>query len=49
MQNFLFSNDAKQPDITSLTYRVRDIFNEVWGQWSVACECEVSALEIENA
>jgi hypothetical protein len=34
-------------DITALTHRVRDIFNEVWGQWSVACE--MSALEIENA
>jgi hypothetical protein len=34
-------------DITALTHRVRDIFNEVWGQWSVACE--MSALRIENA
>jgi hypothetical protein len=34
-------------DITALTHRVRDIFNKVWGQWSVACE--MSALRIENA
>ena len=47
MQNFLFSNDAKQPRYNSFDYRVCAIFNKVWGQWSVACE--MSALEIENA
>jgi hypothetical protein len=25
-------------DITAFTHRVRDIFNKVWGQWSVACD-----------
>jgi hypothetical protein len=34
-------------DITALT--LRGIFNEVWGQWSVVCECDMAALEIENA
>jgi hypothetical protein len=34
-------------DITALTRRVRDIFNKVRGQWSIACE--MSALRIENA
>jgi hypothetical protein len=30
MQKFLFSNDATNShDITALTHRVRDIFNEV--------------------
>jgi hypothetical protein len=47
MQKYLFSNDAKQPRYDSFDSQVRDIFNEVWGQWPVACE--MSALEIENA
>jgi hypothetical protein len=35
------------PNSHNMTHRVRDIFNKVWGQWSVACE--MSALRIENA
>jgi hypothetical protein len=31
--------------ITALTRRVRDIFNEVRGQWSLLCE--MSALEMD--
>ena len=43
----MMSNSPNSHDITALTHRVCNIFNKVWGQWSVACK--ISALEIENA
>jgi hypothetical protein len=46
-KSFCFQIMPNSHDITALTHRVRDNFNKVWGQWSVASE--MFTLRIENA